>query len=58
MKKYCVFRFNTKYGLSVEFKFSSDNKEDAVLYADLMNRNKNKDEDERCEYKVMCVIED
>lgn len=58
MKKYNVFRFNSKYGLSVEFKFSSDSKEDAIQYAAIMNRNKKDDEDERCIYKVMIALED
>ena len=56
MKKYMVFRRSTKYGVSFDYKFSSDSKQDAMDYATIMNRNKADDED-KVDYIVVIELE-
>jgi hypothetical protein len=55
MKKYIVFKRTNRYGISFEFKFSSNNVEDARDFANLMNRNREESEKDS-EYIVVAEI--
>lgn len=39
MKQYFVIKSNIKYPLCSSIIFTTDNKDDAQMYADIMNRN-------------------